>query len=348
MPLGLHINPRPTPGIAAASEVAAAGARVRLRGCAWRGCASTPHRSRPAAHRRTRAVLDAQRTYERRRLEGHLAERLQEPGRRSTSTRTGAAWISSRRPYHHRWWWKACRRRVVVKIGDVQAAMFPPTGAGQAETSAAAFAQWATSSASLLFDGASSKRRAVLWSMIAPHSNRTPARRLSMVAVDNASGEVIAMVSGRDMHICAVQPRRRSARRGRLLLQAYDYTAAVDRRQTRRHHRRRPHQLPHANGYATAEGDHKGMTLLNAFAESPVSPRSKSRRPRRHLAIIEVTRTASASATHPRCLPIAIGAADISLYERVQSYSVFPNDDIPHQPPTSARWRRAGRPPAAR
>jgi len=47
----------------------------------------------------------------------------------------------------------------------------------------------------------------------------------------------------------------------------------------------------------------------------------------------------------PAFLPVAIGAADISLIEQVGAYSVFPNDGIRIEPHTIRRgWRADGLP----
>jgi penicillin-binding protein 1A len=48
--------------------------------------------------------------------------------------------------------------------------------------------------------------------------------------------------------------------------------------------------------------------------------------------VIETAHRFGVTSNIPAFLPIAIGAADISLYEQVQSFSVFPNDGIRIQP----------------
>jgi penicillin-binding protein 1A len=70
------------------------------------------------------------------------------------------------------------------------------------------------------------------------------------------------------------------------------------------------------------------MTLLNAFAESRNIPALKLAD---HVGIRKVIETAhrfGVTSNIPAFLPVAIGSADISLLEQVQSYSVFPNDGI--------------------
>ncbi len=74
------------------------------------------------------------------------------------------------------------------------------------------------------------------------------------------------------------------------------------------------------------------MTLLNAFAESRNIPALKLAA---HVGIRKVIETAhrfGVTSDIPAFLPVAIGAADITLYEQVGAYSVFPNDGIRIEP----------------
>jgi penicillin-binding protein 1A len=81
------------------------------------------------------------------------------------------------------------------------------------------------------------------------------------------------------------------------------------------------------------EGDYKGaMTLLNAFAESRNIPALKLADKLGIRTVIAMAHRFGVTSNIPAFLPVAIGAADISLYEQVQSFSVFPNDGIRIQP----------------
>ena len=81
------------------------------------------------------------------------------------------------------------------------------------------------------------------------------------------------------------------------------------------------------------EPDYKGaMTLLNAFAESRNIPALKLADKVGIRKVIETAHRFGVTSKIPAFLPVAIGAADISLYEQVQSFSVFPNDGIRIQP----------------
>jgi len=159
----------------------------------------------------------------------------------------------------------------------------------------------------------------------------------SMMAVDNASGEVLAMVGGRDFALSQFNRATQSERETGSSFKPYVYTTAVEAGA-------KPSDLivdgPVSfytpNGPYTPhnyEGDYKGtMTLLNAFAESRNIPALKLAD---HVGIRKVIETAhrfGVTSNIPAFLPVAIGAADISLYEQVQSYSVFPNDGIRIEP----------------
>jgi penicillin-binding protein 1A len=77
------------------------------------------------------------------------------------------------------------------------------------------------------------------------------------------------------------------------------------------------------------EGDYKGaMTIEDAFAESRNIPALKLADKVGIRKVIETAHRFGVTSNIPAFLPVAIGSADISLFEQVQSYSVFPNDGI--------------------
>jgi penicillin-binding protein 1A len=159
----------------------------------------------------------------------------------------------------------------------------------------------------------------------------------SMMAVDNASGEVVAMVGGRDFAMSQFNRATQSEREVGSSFKPYVYTAAVEAGA-------KPSDIivdgPVSfytpNGPYTPhnyEGDYKGaMTLLNAFAESRNIPALKLADKVGIRKVIETAHRFGVTSNIPAYLPVAIGAADLSLYEQVQSYSVFPNDGIRIEP----------------
>ncbi len=159
----------------------------------------------------------------------------------------------------------------------------------------------------------------------------------SMMAIDNANGEVIAMVGGRDFALSQFNRATQSERQVGSSFKPYDYTAAlesgmkvtdivVDG----------PVSFPTPNGPYTPhnyEADWKGpMTLITAFAESRNIPALKLADRVGIRKVIEVAQRFGITSPLPPFLPIAIGAADITLAEQVGAYSVFPNDGIRIEP----------------
>jgi penicillin-binding protein 1A len=157
------------------------------------------------------------------------------------------------------------------------------------------------------------------------------------MAVDNASGEVLAMVGGRDFALSQFNRATQSQREVGSSFKPYVYTTAIEAGA-------KPTDLivdgPVSfytpNGPYTPhnyEGDYKGtMSLLMAFAESRNIPALKLADHVGIRKVIETTHRFGVTSNIPAFLPIAIGAADISLYEQVQSFSVFPNDGIRIEP----------------
>jgi len=164
----------------------------------------------------------------------------------------------------------------------------------------------------------------------------------SMLAVDNQNGEIVAMVGGRDFALSQFNRATQSQREVGSSFKPYVYTTAIEAGA-------KPSDIivdgpttfPTPNGPYTPhnyEGDYKGpMTLLNAFAESRNIPALKLAD---HVGIRKVIETAhrfGVTSTIPAFLPVAIGSADLTLYEQVGAYSVFPNDGIRIEPHTIRR-----------
>ena len=159
----------------------------------------------------------------------------------------------------------------------------------------------------------------------------------SLMAVNNADGEVLAMVGGRDFALSQFNRATQAERQVGSSFKPYVYTTAIEAGA-------KPTDIivdgpvtfPTPSGPYTPhnyESDYKGaMTLINAFAESRNIPALKLAA---HVGIRKVIETAhrfGVTSDIPAFLPIAIGAADISLYEQVGAYSVFPNDGIRIEP----------------
>ncbi len=168
----------------------------------------------------------------------------------------------------------------------------------------------------------------------------------SLMAVDNSNGEVLAMVGGRDFALSQFNRATQSEREVGSSFKPYVYTTAVEAGA-------KPTDIivdgPVSfytpNGPYTPhnyEGDYKGpMTLIDAFAESRNIPALKLADKAGIRAVIATAHRFGVTSNIPAFLPVAIGAADISLAEQVGAYSVFPNDGILIQPHTIRRVMRA-------
>ena len=159
----------------------------------------------------------------------------------------------------------------------------------------------------------------------------------SMMAVDNASGEVIAMVGGRDFALSQFNRATQSQRQVGSSFKPYVYTTAIE-------NGAKPTDIvvdgpttfPTPNGPYTPhnyEANYRGpMTLLSAFAESRNIPALKLANRYGIRKVIETAHRFGITSNLPAFLPVAIGAAGITLAEQVGAYSVFPDDGILIEP----------------
>jgi penicillin-binding protein 1A len=159
----------------------------------------------------------------------------------------------------------------------------------------------------------------------------------SMMAVDNANGEVLAMVGGRDFALSQFNRATQAQRQVGSSFKPYVYATAVEAgAKPTDTIVDGPTTFPTPNGPYTPhnyEPNYKGtMTLLDAFKESRNIPALKLADRVGIRKVIEMAHRFGVTSTIPVFLPIALGAADITLAEQVGSYSVFPNDGIRIEP----------------
>jgi penicillin-binding protein 1A len=155
----------------------------------------------------------------------------------------------------------------------------------------------------------------------------------SMMAVDNANGDVLAMVGGRDFALSQFNRATQAQRQVGSSFKPYVYTAAMEAGM-------KPTDIvldapttfytpggpytPH-----NYEPDYKGpMTLIEAFAESRNIPALRLADKVGINKVIDVAHRFGVTSNIPAFLPVAIGSADLTLAEQVGAYSVFPNDGI--------------------
>ncbi|WP_317891733.1 penicillin-binding protein 1A [Acidicapsa acidisoli] len=151
----------------------------------------------------------------------------------------------------------------------------------------------------------------------------------SLMAIDNTSGDVLAMVGGRDYAVSQFNRATQSERQTGSSFKPYVYTTAIEDGV-------KPEDIivdgPVSFGSYTPhnyEGDYKGaMTVLNAFAESRNIPALKLAARVGIHKVIDTAHRFGVTSNIPAYLPVALGAVEITLQEQVASYAVFPNDGV--------------------
>jgi penicillin-binding protein 1A len=151
----------------------------------------------------------------------------------------------------------------------------------------------------------------------------------ALLAIDNTSGDILAMVGGRDYALSVFNRATQAERQTGSSFKPYVYTAAIEDGV-------KPTDIvvdgpvrfgdyvPH-----NYENDYKGaMTVANAFAESRNIPALKLAARVGIRKVIEVAHRFGVTSNIPAYLPVALGAVEITLEEQVASYAVFPNDGI--------------------
>jgi penicillin-binding protein 1A len=155
----------------------------------------------------------------------------------------------------------------------------------------------------------------------------------SLMTVDNTSGEVLALVGGRDFNLSQFNRAMQAERQTGSSFKPYVYAAAIDAGA-------RPDELivdapvtfstgvgpytPH-NYDDTFEG---AVTLAHAFADSRNIPAVKLAERVGIRKVIETAHQFGLSSTIPPFLPVALGSVDATLQEQVAAYSSFPNDGV--------------------
>ncbi|UWZ86168.1 penicillin-binding protein 1A [Occallatibacter riparius] len=155
----------------------------------------------------------------------------------------------------------------------------------------------------------------------------------ALMMMDNTTGDVLAMVGGRDYSVSVFNRATQAERQTGSSFKPYVYTTAVEDGV-------KPDDVivdgPVSFGSYTPhnyENDYKGaMTITNAFAESRNIPALKLAARVGIHKVIDMAHRFGVTSNIPAYLPVALGAAEITLEEQVASYSVFPNDGIRVQP----------------
>jgi penicillin-binding protein 1A len=155
----------------------------------------------------------------------------------------------------------------------------------------------------------------------------------ALMAMDNTSGGVLAMVGGRDYALSQFNRATQAERQTGSSFKPYVYTAAIE-------DGAKPSDIivdgpVSFAGYTphNYENDYRGaMTLTNAFAQSRNIPALKLAARVGIHKVIDMAHRFGVTTNMPAYLPVALGAVEITLEEQVASYAVFPNDGIRVKP----------------
>jgi penicillin-binding protein 1A len=159
----------------------------------------------------------------------------------------------------------------------------------------------------------------------------------ALLAIDNATGDVKAMVGGRDYGQSKFNRATQAQRQAGSSFKPIVYTAAIDQGAE-------PDDLIldapttfNSAGvpYAPHNFDHKfegNITLRHALAESRNIPAVKLAQKVGMPTVTEYARRFGITSPILPFLPVALGASDLTLYEQTSAYTVFPNDGLRIEP----------------
>jgi penicillin-binding protein 1A len=155
----------------------------------------------------------------------------------------------------------------------------------------------------------------------------------ALVAIDNATGEIKAMVGGRDFNLSKFNRATQALRQVGSSFKPYVYTAVIDQggspddtiADT-------PVTFQTASGaYSPHNYDDRfegTITLRRALAQSRNIPALKLAERIGIRTVIDYAHRFGITANIPAYLPVALGSAEITPLEQTSAFSVFPNDGV--------------------
>ena len=155
----------------------------------------------------------------------------------------------------------------------------------------------------------------------------------ALLAIDNATGGIKAMVGGRDFNESKFDRATQALRQVGSSFKPYVYTTAIDQGAS-------PDDtiLDEAISFETPSGPYSPhnydekfegiITLRRALAQSRNIPALKLANKVGIKSVIDYAGRFGITAKLPPYLPVALGAAEITLMEQTSAYSVFPNDGV--------------------
>lgn len=156
----------------------------------------------------------------------------------------------------------------------------------------------------------------------------------ALMAVDNATGDIKAMVGGRDYDESKFNRATQAMRQTGSSFKPYVYTTAVEELGISPDDTivDAPVSFPSASGTYTPhnyDGKFEGtISLRHALADSRNIPALKLAERAGIRNVIAMAHRFGVTTEIQPYLPVALGAAEITLYEQVASYATFPNDGV--------------------
>jgi len=155
----------------------------------------------------------------------------------------------------------------------------------------------------------------------------------ALVAIDNATGEIKAMVGGRDFNLSKFNRATQALRQVGSSFKPYVYTAVIDQGGS-------PDDtiLDAPVTFQTASGPYSPhnydekfegtITLRRALAQSRNIPALKLADQIGIKTVIDYAHRFGVTTNIPAYLPVALGSAEITPLEQTSAFSVFPNDGV--------------------
>jgi penicillin-binding protein 1A len=278
-------------------------------------------------HAATQAVLDGAATYERRHgWKGHLENVIREGVSINEYKHPDWSQTLADNAYLHGLVTSTSPAHITVKLGKLSATLVPADWVWTQKLKGTDLAQVGDIVYVKVVSGGDTS---------APHVilEQDSGAQAALMAVNNADGEVLAMVGGRDFQTSQFNRATQAERQVGSSFKPYVYTAAMEAGM-------KPYDtvMDAPTTFFTAGGPYTphdyeagylgSMTLVDAFAESRNIPALRLADKVGIKKVIEVAHRFGVASEIPAFLPIAIGAADLTLAEQVGAYSVFPNDGI--------------------
>jgi penicillin-binding protein 1A len=155
----------------------------------------------------------------------------------------------------------------------------------------------------------------------------------ALLAIDNATGQIKAMVGGRDFNESKFNRATQALRQVGSSFKPYVYTAVIDQGAS-------PDDTvldapitfeTGTTSYTPHNYDEKfegTITLRRALAQSRNIPTLRLADRVGIKTVIDYARRFGITSNLPPYLPVALGAAEVTLLEQTSAYSVFPNDGV--------------------